>query len=282
MALIVFDAKAACSGETCCAVSSGVTTAPTFAEGSCDTEPASYGITIYEKYLCTSMPSVPADGNEYELDVNTKCFRTLHNASGATVDMAQTSSGLVFDATFIRPPNGVYTHGVMVMKNEFRIKQDMEFTEAITGDAGGTGKYCVSTSNSGHESDGNSLSCSATDGATPGTFTSILRTFSGSCAVGAGGFTGSASHSFTSGDSISAWLLDTNNEIANSCTEAAAKDTIFGVQTFATPVVVNELTSGFNMAFGVSSGSSMFQNGEGGSYSVGSGPFKVLITPINY
>ena len=131
-------------------------------------------------------------------------------------------------------------------------------------------------------SDGNSLSCSATDGATPGTFTSILRTFSGSCAVGAGGFTGSATHSFTSGDSISAWLLDTNNEIANSCTEAAAKVTIFGVQTFATPVVVSELTSGFNMAFGVSSGSSMFQNGEGGSHSVGSGPFKVLITPINY
>ena len=54
MAFIVTDAKAACSGETCCTVSSGVTTAPDFSEGSCDTEPASYGITIYEKYLCTS------------------------------------------------------------------------------------------------------------------------------------------------------------------------------------------------------------------------------------
>ena len=97
-----------------------------------------------------------------------------------------------------------------------------------------------------------------------------------------GGFTGSGTHSFTSGDVISAWLLDTNNEIADDCTEAAAKDTLFGLQTFATPVVVTELTSGFNMAFGVSSGSSMFQNGVGGSHSVGSGPFKVLITPINY
>ena len=280
LAFIVTDAKAACSGETCCTVSSGVTTAPDFSEGSCDTEPASYGITIYEKYLCTSIPTVPADGTAYNLDVGTKCFRTLHNPTGATVDMAQTDSGLSFDATFTRPPDGVYTHGVMVMKNEFRIKQDMEFTEAITGDAGGTGKYCVSTSNSGHESANNSLSCSATDGATPGTFTSILRTFSGSCSEA--GFTGSGTHSFTSGDVISAWLLDTNNEIADDCTEAAAKDTLFGVQTFATPVVVTELTSGFNMAFGVSSGSSMFQNGEGGTHSVGSGPFKVLITPLNY
>ena len=76
MTFMITDAKAACSGATCCTVSSGVTTAPTFAEGSCDTEPASYGITIYEKYLCTSIPTVPADGTAYDLDVGTKCFRT--------------------------------------------------------------------------------------------------------------------------------------------------------------------------------------------------------------
>ena len=115
MAFIVTDAKAACSGATCCTVSSGVTTAPTFAEGSCDTEPASYGITIYEKYLCNEIPTVPADGTAYNLDVGTKCFRTLHNSTGATVDMRKQTVALALMLHY-SPPNGVYTYGVMIMK----------------------------------------------------------------------------------------------------------------------------------------------------------------------
>ena len=267
---------AACSGSSCCSVSSGVTTVPI--EDTCEIEPASYGITLYEKYLCTGLPTVPASGTAFALDVGTKCFQTFDSAIGSTVDMSSSSTGVTFDGTFTRPPNGVYIYGVMVIKNEFRIKADLELNTSITGDDGGTGIYCVSTANTGDEDDGNSLSCSASDGATPGTFTSKLTTFSGSC----GSFTGSASFTFTSSDVISAWLLNTDNELAESCTESAAKATLFGLQTFATPVVITELTSGFNMAFGVSSGSSFWQNGSGGNYSIGSGPFKAIITPVNY
>ena len=271
------NVHAACSGSSCCTVSAGVTTAPI--EDTCEIEPASYGITLYEKYLCTGLPTVPAAGSAYALDVGTKCFQTFDSASGSTVDMSSSSTGVSFDGTFTRPPNGVYTFGVMIIKNEFRIKADLELTTSITGDDGGTGKYCVSTANTGDEDDGNSLSCSASDGATPGTFTSKLTTFSGACGES---FTGSASFTFTSTDVISAWLLDSDNELAESCTESATKATLFGLQTFATPVIITELTSGFNMAFGVSSGSSFWQNGSGGDYSIGSGPFKAIITPLNY
>ena len=47
--------NAACSGASCCVVASGgVTTAP--AGDSCETEPESYGITLYEKYDCCAIP----------------------------------------------------------------------------------------------------------------------------------------------------------------------------------------------------------------------------------
>ena len=277
------NVQAACSGASCCTVSAGVTTAPS--SDSCDTEPASYGITLYEKYLCTSLPTVPLSSLQaggpraYDLDVGTKCFQTFSSSAGSTVDMSSSSTGVAFDGTFTRPPNGVYTHGVMIIKNEFRIQQDLELTAEILADTGTTGKFCETTGNTGDESAGNSLTCSGTDGSAVGTFTSIMSTFGGVC----GSFDGDESFTFTSGDVIAAWLLDTDNHLAESCAEVLAKDRLFGVQTFATPVVVTEMTSGFNMAFGVSSGSSFWQNGgPGSSHSVGSGPFKVIITPLNY
>ena len=268
---------AACSGSNCCAVSSGVTTAPIF--DNCETEPESYGITLYEKYLCTAKPTVPASGTAYDLSVGTTCFRTFQSSSGSTIDISTTTTGSSFTGTMTRPPNGVYTHGVMVIKSEFRIKQDLEFSVAVTADNDGAGRFCVTTSNTGDEDDGVSLSCSATDQAAgaAGIFTAELTTFSGSCAP----FDGRADATFTSGDIIEAWLLNTDNELAANCTESAAKDRIFGVQTFAIPVVVTKDTSGFNMAFGASSGSGIWQNFDD-SYSVGSGPFKVIITPTNY
>ena len=272
--------NAACSGASCCTVTAGVTTAPS--GDSCETEPESYGITLYEKYLCTSMPTTPLDTvgggpRAYDLELGTKCFRTFTSSDGSTVDMSSTSTSISFDGTFTRPPNGVYTHGVMLIKNEFRIKQDLEINAEILADTGTTGKFCETTGNTGAESDGNSLTCSATDGSAAGTFTSIMSTFGGNCAS----FDGDESFTFPSGDIIAAWLLDTDNHLAESCVEVVAKDRLFGVQTFATPVVVTKSTSGFNMAFGVSSGSSFWENG-GGDYSVGSGPFKVIITPTSY
>ena len=267
---------AACSGSDCCAVSSGVTTPPV--ADNCESEPDSYGITLFEKYLCTANPTVPASGSSYDLSVGTTCFQTFQSSSGSTIDISSTSTGSTFSGTMTRPPNGVYTHGVMLLKSEFRIKQDLEFSTSVTADDSGSGKFCVTTSNTGDEDDGVSLNCAATDQtAEAGTFTATMTTFSGNC----GSYEGTADATFTSGDKIEAWLLNTDNELAANCTESAAKDRLFGVQTFATPVVVTKDTSGFNMAFGASSGSSIWQNGDS-SYSVGSGPFKVIITPTNY
>jgi hypothetical protein len=277
-ALTISNTYAACSGSDCCDVTSGVTTAPI--ADNCESEPESYGITLYEKYLCTARPTTPATGTAYNLSVGTTCFRTFENSTGSTIDINSTSTGASFSGSLTRPPNGLYTHGVMILKSEFRIKQDLEFVDAVTADNDGSGRFCVTTNNRGDEDDGLSLSCSATDqpAGVAGTFTAIMTSFSGSCDSY---YEGNGDATFTSGDKIEAWLLNADNELASNCIESAEKDRLFGVQTFAVPVVVTKDTRGFNMAFGASSGSSIWQNGDS-SYSVGSGPFKVVITPTNY
>ena len=55
--------KAACSGSDCCTISSGVVTAPD--NNACAIQPSTYGITLYDKYLCTEAITGPT--------INRKC-----------------------------------------------------------------------------------------------------------------------------------------------------------------------------------------------------------------
>ena len=84
---------------------------------------------------------------------------------------------------------------------------------------------------------------------------------------------------------MAAYLLDSSGNLASSRAESEAGAKLLGVATFATPVVVTELTSGFDMAFQINQGATIWdEDGGVGDYSigVGSGPFMVIITPQNY
>jgi hypothetical protein len=269
-----------------CTVTSGVTTLPV--GDSCMSEPESYGITLYSKYLCTAAPTVPADGVAYDLS---NCVQTMSSSNGEVVRVTSTSSNVALTTTVNRPPNGSYTHGVMIFKNEFLIKQNIIFDQDTQGDSQGDDVppvgaiFCSTVSGSGDEDDCNSLVCSTSQG-TAGEFAAALPNFN----VG-GAYEGTASETFASGNIMSAYLLNTSNELADDATEAAAGAKMFGLQEFATAVVVDKDTKGFNMSFNVSTGSSIWQNSPGscdgiidkaGTFSVGSGPFQVLLTPVQY
>ena len=58
------------------------------------------------------------------------CVRTFQSTAGSVVRITSTSDQATFsDGTFTRPPPGVYTHGVMVFKNVFLVKLDIEFNK---------------------------------------------------------------------------------------------------------------------------------------------------------
>jgi hypothetical protein len=269
--------KAACSGADCCTITSGVVTFPN--NDSCTIQPSTYGITLYDKYLCTAAITAPTTSSNADLS---NCVRTFESTDGAVVRITSTSDQATFsDGTFTRPPPGVYTHGVMVFKNVFLVKLDLEFDTAVDGSSSGTGVYCHTVAETKYEDDGETMVCSATDGTAAGELGAGLASFAGRDSFLA---SASASNINGTGAGMSAWLLDSSDNVAATRAEAESGAKLMGQATFATPVVVTDLTSGFDMSFQINQGATIWDEGGGGGNTIGagSGPFIVVITPINY
>ncbi len=272
------NVKAACSGSDCCTISSGVVTAPD--NDACMIQPSTYGITLYDKYLCTAEITAPTTSSNADLS---NCVRTFQSTAGSVVRITSTSDQATFsDGVFTRPPPGVYTHGVMVFKNVFLVKLDLEFNTSVDGNNSGTGVYCHTVAETRYEDDGQAVTCSATDGTEPGELGAGLASFEGRSSFEA---SAEATNLNGTGADMKAWLLDSDSNLAASRAEAESGAKLLGQATFATPVVVTEMTQGFNMAFQINQGATIWdEDGGVGDYSigVGSGPFMVIITPLNY
>ena len=277
--LLPFDSvKAACSGSDCCTISSGVVTAPD--NNACMIQPSTYGITLYDKYLCTAAITAPTTSANADLS---NCVRTFQSSTGSVVRIESTSDQATFsEGTFTRPPPGVYTHGVMVFKNVFLVKLDLEFNTSVTGNKSGTGVYCHTVEDTKYEDDGQAVICSGTDGTAPGELGAGLASFDGRETFSA---SAEATNLNGTGSDMKAWLLDSSGNLAETRAESEAGAKLLGEATFATPVVVTELTSGFDMAFQINQGATIWDeddNVDSYSIGVGSGPFMVIITPQNY
>ena len=270
--------RAACVGSDCCTITAGVVSVPD--NNACMIQPSTYGITLYDKYLCTGPITAPSLEQNADLS---NCVRTFESSAGSVVRITSTSDQATFsDGTFTRPPPGVYTHGVMVFKNVFLIKLDVEFDDIVTGNNGGEGLYCHTVAATRYEDDGLAVTCSATDGTSPGELGAGLASFDGREVFEA---TAEATNLNGTGNDMNAWLLNSSGNLASTREEAEAGAKLMGQATFASPVVVTELTSGFNMAFQINQGATIWdEDGAPGSASigVGSGPFMVIITPTNY
>ena len=280
-------AYSACSGEDCCAVSSGVTTLPS--ASSCAILPDSYGITVYEKYLCTSAPTAPTSSANADLSM---CVQTLSAPTGSTVRINESETGTFTDGTFTRPPNGVYTHGVVLIKNVFLLKFALELDTpwdgtggAASGTAGGNGVYCATLNVNKYEDEGLMMQCDSSP-LTAGELGAGLSSF-GTDGLGNPEFTAEATNLNNSGASIAGYLLASTGNLATSTAEVKAYERLLGINTFAAPVVVTPETSGFDMAFGINQGATIWSEGDSDANTVeniggGSGPFQVIITPTNF
>ena len=267
---------AACSGSECCTVSSGVVTLGE--DQGCAIEPDSYSIKMFKMYLCTSAPSAPTAAAVTGYS-GAGCVVVLEAASGSEVSMTPGGDTQQFSgATFTRPPNGVYTHGVMLIDNIFTVSMDREFNASLTGGSSGTGKYCATITGSADETTGGSVVCSGTDNLTAGNWGAILTSFDG---LESAVYDVSASNLNGTGNDISGYLVTSAEKLTTS--RGAVTDLI-GIQTFASPVIITKNFSGLNIAFGINQGSNLWDdnNGTGITIEAGSGPFMAIITPVNY
>ena len=267
-------AYAACSGEDCCTVTAGVVTFPD--SDSCAIEPDSYSITMFKMYLCTSEPSAPTSSAATGYTA-AGCVLTFEATSGSAVTITPGGNAQAFPgATFNRPGNATYTHGVMLIDNVFTIKLDREFNKSLTGGSSGTGKFCATKAGGADETDGESTVCSATDNLTAGAWAAELTSFQG---IGSFVTSVTASNLNGTGASISGHLVDTDEQIAGS---RGAVANLIGIQTFAAPVVITKDFSGLDIAFGVNQGATCWDDGGSDVIECGSGPFQAVITALSY
>ena len=154
--------------------------------------------------------------------------------------------------------HGVYTHGVMVIKNVFLVKLDLEFdTWVVLVIIQMEQVFIVTQKTTRYEDDGQCCdSVQLTDGTAAwyelGSWFSII------CRSDKISFQAEATNLNGTGADMKAWLLDSDGNLATTRAEAEAGAKLMGQATFATPVVVTEMTSGFNMAFQINQGATIW------------------------
>ena len=156
---------------------------------------------------------------------------------------------------------------------------------AASGTAGGSGVYCATLNVNKYEDEGLMMQCDSSP-VTAGELGAGLSKF-GTDGLGNPEFTAEATNLNNSGASIAGYLLASTGNLATSTAEVKAYERLLGVNTFAAPVVVTPETSGFDMAFGINQGATIWSEGDSDSNGTeniggGSGPFQVIVTPTNF
>ena len=274
--LIPLKSYSACSGSDCCTITSGVVTWPD--NNSCSLQPDTYGITMYNMYLCLSEPSAPTTTAGAGLTA-ARCEKVFEAASGSAITIESIGGSTAFPgATFFRPPPGSYTHGYLLIDNVFNISFDLEFDTSITGGSSGTGKYCATVTGSENEADGGSIVCSGSDNLTAGTWGAILTSFDGTSSFDPDV---SVTNLNGTGASIAGYLVETDGTLGS---ENSDIDRLVGIQSFASAIEITKDLKSLDVQFGINQGTTIWDDAGGGGNTIeaGSGPFQAIITPVNY
>jgi len=258
-----------------CTETSNVMTFPS--ASSCNAEPDYYGVTIYEMGLCSAAPTAPTSSSAM---VGSSCTIIYQNSSGQLVSVQNGVTGsLANNQLTTAPANGTYTHGYIRMSNDILVSVNQEFSASLSGDDTSTsGVYCATKAVT-YKNDGTSgTQTSVCDSSAPtaGTLTSRMVDFSGASASGCFAVDASTCGGAltVTGGTLSAYLLDSSQYLATATGSVTA---LIGIQAFSTPVTITESSTGMDVAFKVSEGMTVSDNG-GGGVQFDSGPFSVILT----
>lgn len=245
----------------------------------CDFAPDEYTVTIYKLALCTNLPTRPTVNTEYDVS---SCVDVIDSPSGQEVNLAA-GSEIILDGT-LRPADGTYGFGYILMSNVFGIKAIKQFTNTMhTYRNGPAGNFCWTLDSSAFNSDDDTfpipppnptpnLRCGAV-AETAGTFNESLDMF-GPNKYDTGPFP------VESGTLSADLITDASKRLVNADKTA---DRLFGVQTFTSSVNVNSDSSLFTVSFGVNQASGMWMENQGNpneynARAIGSGPFSTYMT----
>lgn len=248
-----------------CTVNSGVLAAADVNSG-CQTEPDSYGIVIYELWLCTSAPTAPTTSSALDLS---NCEQIFANSDGSSVSLT-TGGSVNLSGTQTLPSPGTYTHGVVKMNNTFAITAAVQLSTSYNGQVSGSGVYCATVDGSGASASTGDSTDRTVCGSSPltaGTYTETLTSFGTPFDA-----TANETNIAGTGANIDAYLVDSDEFLA---TADANVNNLHGVVEFASSSTITASTSSVTISFNVGEGMSV--DGAGSMY-MGSGPFQATIT----
>ena len=253
-----------------CTVTSGVLSETEIKNG-CEATPDFYEIVIFKMYLCTSSPTTPTTSATVDL---TNCSQIFNSASGATANVSQGAS-VDLTGTYIRPPDGTYTHGYAMMDNTFGITASFQIDGSMDGQSSGSGVFCGTVAGSGTHSSTATHSdesvCSSSE-ITAGKYTETLTHFDG---VGdPWKVQDTATNINGTSAAITGILVDSNGHLAATEGEVVKLE---GLVAFANAINVSPDTTSLTMNFNLGEGMSLNTAGADKIY-IGSGPFQAIMT----
>jgi len=264
--IFVEDSKAACAESSPGVISQAAALA------SCEDEPTSYGIIIYNLYLCTAAPAAPTIASSIDL---TNCVETFSNSAGYFASVSN-GAAVNLSGTATLPPNGTYTHGIVKMDNTFALTASKQFEIAYNGQVSGTGVYCSTADGSGTVASGgvaglptNTTIC----GSSPveaGTHTQTLTSMDDVFTA-----TATGTNIAGTGANVTAYLVDADQNLAANEVEV---DKLNAVVEFASAARITSSTTNIDVSFNVGEGMQISSGNLNGAIFFGIGPFQATIT----
>jgi len=260
--------NAAMPSISACALSGSEYTFPSSGGSMCSGQPDVYKLKIFEMKLCTAAITAPTTSSAVG---TASCQDVATNTNPSWMTITKGSSGAI-TGTIMRPLNGTYTHGYMLISNELTISDSRTFDTSLdeNNDGNGNGKFCATTSTSA------GVDCETTSGAQPTAAEQSMKLTSTHLTGYVSGDTDIAGYG-----TMNAYLVDTDKRL-EADTDG---DVVYlaGQLAFTTPIVISDDTTIFNMSIDVSNGV-MYMNHEGiggaPANSVGSyvGPFMLRMS----
>jgi hypothetical protein len=234
--------------------------------------------------LCTANPVAPTAGAAFNAGI---CSMVIDSPAGQIINMAAGSEIALTD--FIRPPNGKYTHGHMLISNSFGLKVTKQFTNTMwQNGSSNKGNYCwtlAATEPASDFQDGlppsvftgttNKANCGDAAAVAPAMYTQIQDEFDNS-----GPQQFKILDNPVESGTISAYLIKASTGLLVTAENTA--DRLLGIQSFSTPIVVEPDSKAFTITFGVNQATQTFLGDKAsGQYNVvafETGPFSSFMT----
>ena len=254
----------------------------------CTAQPELFQVKIYKIGVCTVTPTAPTSTTAFSA---ANCTTVFENTAGATVDVTK---GITSDlsGTITRPANGNYVAGYVEMAPQFNLKVSKQFSPArmspkdfVANPSSSTGTYCWSVA--GEYMNWGSSQRNTTCGASAGTAgLAVIKMNGFPTSPNAGGFSYTST---VSGQQVGGYLVQADKKLPATGTSGQANgvDRMIGIAAFATPVAINNSTTGFNTQFNVSAGTTLVLGvGNTGNSTpdvqwfdaVLAGPFSIMMT----